>query len=78
VTAIISDNLTQDTELGDNLVENEEGCCLPIGFYGRHGFDPLGKVVDSHANVLMPPTEVGLQLTKYAPHLVKGLMVMTG
>jgi len=53
---MISDNLTRDTELGDNLVEHEEGCSLPIGFYSRHGFGPLGKVVDSHDDVLMPPS----------------------
>jgi hypothetical protein len=75
---MISDNLTRDTEPGDNLVEHEEGCSLPIIFYGRHGLDPLSKVVDDHDNVLMPPAEVVLQSTKSTPHLVKGPMVMTG
>jgi hypothetical protein len=53
---MINDNLTRDTELGDNLVEHEESCSLPIGFNCRHGFEPLGKVVDDHDNVLMPPS----------------------
>jgi hypothetical protein len=51
---MISDNLTRDTELGDNLVEHEEVCILPIGFYDSHGLDPLIRVVDSHDNMSMP------------------------
>jgi hypothetical protein len=53
---MISDNVIRDTEPSDNLVEHEEGCNIPIGFYGRHGFDPLCKLVDSHDNVLIPPS----------------------
>jgi hypothetical protein len=52
---MISDNLTQDTELGDNMIEYEEGDNIPIKFNHRHGLDPLSKVVDDHDNVLMPP-----------------------
>ena len=75
VTTMINDNLTQDTEPGDNLIEYEEGYILPIGFNCRHGLDPLIKVVDDHNNVLMPPS---LQSMKSMPHLVKGLSIITG
>ena len=72
VTAMISDNLTRDTEPGDNLVEHEEGCSLPIGFYGRHGFGPLGKVVDAHDNVLMPPSRSWVTIDEIYPPLGEG------
>jgi hypothetical protein len=75
---MISDNLTRDTERGDNLVEHEEGCSLPIKFYGRHGLDPLSKVVNGHDNVLMPPSQSWVAIDEIYPHLVKGPMVMTG
>jgi hypothetical protein len=75
---MVSDNITWDTEPGDNLIEYEESCSIPIGFNYRHGLDPLIKIVDSHDNVLMPPDEVGLQSTKSTPHLVKGPMVIIG
>jgi hypothetical protein len=55
VTSMISDNLTRDTELGDNFIEYEEGDNIPIVFNYRHGIDPLSKVVDVHDNVLIPP-----------------------
>jgi hypothetical protein len=53
---MISDNLTRDTEPGDNLVEHEEGYSIPIEFYSRHGLDPLSEVVDDHDNMLVPPS----------------------
>ena len=61
VTSMVSDNLTRDTELGDNMFEYEEGCSIPIIFNCRHGLVPLSKVVDDHDNVFIPLAEVGLQ-----------------
>jgi hypothetical protein len=54
VTTMVSDNLTQDTELDDYLIEHKEGDSIPIKFNYRHGLYPLSKVVDSHDNMLMP------------------------
>jgi hypothetical protein len=68
MTAMISDNLTQDTEPGDNLVEYEKNNNLPIGFHGRNGFDPLGEVVNSHDNVLIPPSRSWFAINEiYSP-----------
>ena len=72
VTAMISDNLTQDNEPRDNLVEHEEGCSLPIRFNCRHGLDPLSKVVDEHDNVLMPPDRIWVAIDKVHPPLGEG------
>jgi hypothetical protein len=68
MTTMISDNITQDTEPGDNLVEYENICSLPIGFHGRHGFGHLGEVVNSHNNVLMPPRRSWVAINEiYSP-----------
>jgi hypothetical protein len=68
MTAMIGDNLTRDTEPSDNLVEYEKRCSLPIGFHGRHGFGPLGEVVDNHDNVLMPPSRSWVSINEiYSP-----------
>jgi hypothetical protein len=69
---MISDNLTRDTEPGDNFVENEEGCSLPIGFYGRHGLDPLSEVVDGHDNMLVPPSRSWVAIDEIYPPLGEG------
>jgi hypothetical protein len=75
---MVSDNITWDTEPGDNLIEYEEVFNLPIGFNCSHGLGPLSKVVDNHDNVLIPLDEVGLQLMKSTPHLVKGPSIIIG
>jgi hypothetical protein len=82
---MISENLTRDIELGDNLIEYEEGDNIPIGFNHRHVLNTLIKLFDDHDNVfippdvcLFPPAEVGLQSMKSTPYLVKGPTVMTG
>jgi hypothetical protein len=72
VTTMISDNLTRDTEPGDNLVEHEEGCSLPIGFYSRNGFSPLGKLVDNHDDVLIPPNRSWVAIDEIYPPLGEG------
>ena len=72
LTAMISDNLTWDTEPSDNLVEHEEGCSLPIGFYSRHGFDPLGNVIDNHDDVLIPPNRSWVSIDEIYPPLGEG------
>jgi hypothetical protein len=40
---MISDNLTRDTEFGNNLIEYKEGGNIPIGLNYRHGLFHLVK-----------------------------------
>jgi hypothetical protein len=68
MTAMISENLTGDTELGDNLVEYEKSCSIPIIFHGRHGFGPLGEVLDNHDNVFIPYSQSWVAINEiYSP-----------
>ena len=69
---MISDNLTRDTELGDNLIEYEEGDSLPIRFNCRHGLGPLSKVVDDYDNVFMPPRQSIVAIYEFHPPLGEG------
>jgi hypothetical protein len=75
---MVSDNISRDTEPGDNLIEYEEGCNLPIRFNCSHGLNRLSKVVDDHNNVLIPLDEVGLQSMKSTTSLVKGPSIING
>jgi hypothetical protein len=72
VTAIISDNLTWDTEPGDNLIEYEEGSNIPIIFNCRHGLGPPSKVVYGLDNVFMPPSRSWVSIHKVHPPLGEG------
>ena len=69
---MISDNITRDTEPGDNLVEHEEGCSLPIGFYSSHGLGPLSEVVNDHDNMLVPPNQSWVAIDEIYPPLGEG------
>jgi hypothetical protein len=72
VTAIISDNVTRDSEPGYNLIEYEEGTSITIGFNYRHGLKKLGKVVYDHDNVLIPPNRSWVSIHKIHPPLGEG------
>jgi hypothetical protein len=72
VTAMISENLTQDTELADNLIEYKEGNIIPIRFNCRNGLVPLIKLVDGHDNVLMPPNRSWVAIYEVQPPLGEG------
>jgi hypothetical protein len=72
VTAMISDNLTQDTESSDILIENKEGDSIPIIFKCRHGLDPLSKLVYDHDNLLIPPSQSWVAIHKVHPPLGEG------
>jgi hypothetical protein len=69
---MVSENLTRDTELGDNLVEQEEGCNLPIVFYSRHCLDLLSKLFNGYYNVLVPPSRSWVSIDEIYPPLGEG------
>jgi hypothetical protein len=69
---MITDNITQDSERGYNLIEYEEGDSLTIVFNYRHGLDPLSKVVYDHDDVLIPPNRSWVEIHKVHPPLGEG------
>ena len=69
---MINDNLTRDTELGDNFIEHKEGGSIPIGFNSRHGLNPLSKVFNNHDNVLVPPSRSWVAIHQIHPPLGEG------
>jgi hypothetical protein len=72
MTTMVSDNINRDTELSDNLIEYEKIYSLPIRFHSRHGFDPLGEVVNIHDNVLMPPSRIWVAINEIYSSLSEG------
>ena len=70
---MISDNLTRDTEPDDNLVEYKKSCSLPIEFHSRHGFDPLGEVVNNNDNVFIPPSRSWVEIKEIYSLLSEGI-----
>ena len=75
---MVSDKLFRNPEPSNDLVEYKVSGCLTVIFYCRHSLSPSREVINSHYNVMVPPTEAGLQSIKSIPHLVKGPAVMMG
>jgi hypothetical protein len=69
---MISDNLTRDTELGDNLIEYEEGGSLPFGFNYMLGLGPLIIVFYDHDNVYITPSRSWVAIQEFHPRLSEG------
>jgi len=72
MTSMINENITRDSKPGYNLIEYKEGDSISIEFNCRNGLKPLGKVVDSHDNVLMPPNRSWDAIHKFHPRLGEG------
>ena len=75
---MVSDKLLWDTEPGDNLIEYKILGCLTVGFNSGHSLYPFHEIFNSHYNVMVTPTKIGLQSIKSSPDLVKGPEVMMG
>ena len=56
VRAMVSDKVFWNPETSNNLVEYEVCGCLTIGFNYRHSLSPFREVVDSHYDMMMPPS----------------------
>jgi hypothetical protein len=72
VTSMFSDNITRDTESGDNLIEYEEGGSPTIRFNCSHGLDPISKVFYGQDNLLIPPNQIWVAIHKFHPPLGEG------
>ena len=57
----------------------EKTRCYVNGFVeGRHGFNPLGKVINCNDYIFVSVVGCRLQVMKSMPHLQKGLAVIIG
>jgi hypothetical protein len=72
VTAMINENITQDSEPSYNLIEYEERNSLTIKFNYRNGLIPLSEVVYDHNNVMIPPNQSWVSIQKTHPPLGEG------
>ena len=69
---MFSDKLFQNAKPGDNLVENEMRGYLTVGFNYGHNLYPFREVIDSHNNVMMPPSWSWVAIHKSKPPLGEG------
>ena len=51
VSAIVSENISQDKKLSNSKIKHEVYNSLTIATKGRHGLKQLGEVIDGHNNV---------------------------
>ena len=73
---MVSDKILRNTEPSNELVEYEMCGYLTVGFNCGNSLSPFREIVNNHYNMMIPPTEAGLQSMKSIPHLVKGLVVI--
>jgi hypothetical protein len=69
---VISDNITQDSEPGYNLIEHKKCSGLTMIFNYKNGLSPLTKVVYGRNNVLMPPSRSWVAIHNIHPPLSEG------
>jgi hypothetical protein len=63
---------------GNDMVEDKMRCCVSGSFETRYSFDPFGKVIYFHDNLLVSITRCKMKSHEvYAP-FAEGSMVMIG
>ena len=72
VRAMVSDKLFQNFKPSNNLVEYEVGGYFTVGFNCRHNLIPFGDVINSHYNMMVPPSRSWVAIHKIEPPLSEG------
>ena len=72
VPTMVSDMLFRNAELSNNLVENEMHEFLTIGFNHGHSLCPSHEIINSHYNVMIPPSRSWVAIHKIKPPLHEG------
>ena len=69
---MVSEKILRDTELDDNLIEYEMHGCLTISFNSGHSLYPFREIVNSHYNMMVPPSRSWVAIHKIDPPLSEG------
>ena len=69
---MVSDKLSRNAKLGDNLVENKMHDYLIIKFNCGHSLFPFHEIIDIHNNVMIPPNRSWVVIHKVKPPLGEG------
>ena len=72
VRSMVSDKLFWNPEPSNNLVEHKVSGCLTVGFYCRHSLSPFREVINSHYNMMVPPSQSWVAIHKIEPPLSEG------
>ena len=66
---MVSDKLSQNSKLGDNLVEYKMCGCLTIEFNFGNNLCPFCEIDNSHNNMMVPPSRIWVTIHKFDPPL---------
>ena len=69
---MVSDKLSRNPEPSNDLVEYEVSGCLTVGFYCRHSLSLFHEIINSHYNVMVPPSQSWVAIHKIDPPLSEG------
>jgi hypothetical protein len=72
VTAMVSDNIPQNSNPSYDMIEYKVCCSPTIRFNCRHGLIPLGKIMHDHNNVMVPPRRGWVSIHETYPPLGEG------
>ena len=72
VQAMVSDKIFQNPEPSNDLVEHKVSGCLTVGFYYRHSLSPFHEIINSHYNVMVPPSRSWVAIHEVKPPLGEG------
>ena len=66
---MVNDKLFWNAKSGDNLVEHEMRGYLTVEFKRGHILYPFREIIDSHYNVMIPPSRSWVAIPKFKPPL---------
>ena len=69
---MVSDKLFRNAKSSNNLVENEMHGNLTIEFNRGHILSPFHEIINTHYNVMMPPSLSWVVIHKFKPPLGEG------
>ena len=66
---MVSDKIPQNVEPGDNMVKYEMCGCFTIRFDSGHILFPFRELINSHNNMMVPPSRSWVTIHKINPPL---------
>ena len=69
---MVSDKISRDTKLSNDMIEYKMRGCITIKFNSRHSLYPFREVIHDHYDVMVPPNQSWVEIHKVNPPLGEG------
>ena len=66
---MVSDNISRDTKLSNDMIEYKMMGCLTITFNSSHILYSFRELIHDHYEVMVPPSQRWVAIHKYYPPL---------